>query len=299
MQAQLAQLPSDPSSDAPSSPTTSSFYTTREREREPHRAHKSTSSSRRRQSSTASSSSPTKSSLRTRTLENARLARATTQKARVLDPDDAAGAAFGASGQWEHGGPNADGEWELYSEEEERILEKRAERDAKRWADEVQDREDNVMIEEEEDEEEEEEPPSDFDAIDAPSWALPDAPGPPLDPPSSSQLGDMDMDASSPFSATPRPDLPTTVAHHFETTLLASPCPSCRASESLGVDQTLFRCSRCTWSVEEPAIRAVESEWITHALVASSPASHLPLLSWTPYTGTLILCDSCEEQFAA
>lgn len=125
-------------------------------------------------------------------------------------------------------------------------------------------------------------------------------------------------DASSPFSVTPRPDLTTTVAHHFETTLLAAPCPSCRATQVLGVHASRFRCSRCDWGVERTAVQAIEHEWITHALAyvpvlpysqgsvdqicllrTKEPASHLPLLCWTPYTGTLVLCDSCEEQFAA
>lgn len=149
----MAAVQPDTSSDAaPSSPTTSSFYV---RPTPPvHRAHKSSSSTRRRPPSTASSSSPSKSSLRTRTLENARLARASTQKPRDLGAGGDALSGFepGAADRWEFGGPNSSGEWEVYSEEEERMLAKRAERDARRWRDEVRELAgDEAMVDEEED----------------------------------------------------------------------------------------------------------------------------------------------------
>ncbi|KAK4704472.1 hypothetical protein P7C70_g1743, partial [Phenoliferia sp. Uapishka_3] len=261
----------DTSSDAPSSPTTSSFYS---RPNPSHRAHKPSSSSRRRPSSAAASSSPQKSSLRTRTLENARLARASTQKSRDLGSDGLTGFESAGPDRWEHGAPNKDGDWESYSEEEEMILARRVERDARRWMEQVRDlADDDDMVEEDEKYDDDEEPPSDFDGVDIESTGRTTShlPFPAVDPPpSSDQLGDINMDGgtpASPFPSATQPALASVVAISFEETLYKSPCPSCRAPQSLVVDSQQFSCRQCPWSVEKNTVRAVEDEWITHALV--------------------------------
>lgn len=146
---------SDPSSDTtPSSPTTSSFYS--RPTPPPHRAYKASTSARHRPASNTNSSSPPRSSLRTRTLENARLAREQSRKPRDLGlVDDVNPFARGsADHHWGHGGVNSDGVWEEYSEEEERILNRMVTRDHRRWEEEVTNRAEDGMFEEEEDIEE-------------------------------------------------------------------------------------------------------------------------------------------------
>ncbi|KAM0753332.1 hypothetical protein T439DRAFT_323967 [Meredithblackwellia eburnea MCA 4105] len=295
-----------PSSDGPSSPTTSSFYSRSFHSRPAHRQFKSTTSTRRNPSVHSSSSPPT-SSLRTRTLENARMARTKTQKTRQLDDVGASGFEPELLSGWTSGGTNKLGMFEEYSEEEEAILSRRIERDAKRWMEEIQDKDDGLPLSEDEDDMQDgEDPPSDIEDLAPEAFSLTSAgmslDRDPFEPPPYFD-NDITMDhvitESLQPSSTPTADLAPAISHQFEVTLRSSICPACHTSPStLILRETVFLCSNCEWRVARNALEMAATGWVEHAHVYTNASGHRPILSWTPFTGTDILCSACDEQFA-
>lgn len=143
---------------------------------------------------------------------------------------------------------------------------------------------------------------------------------------SSSSAEDMDADmevdsGDSQDSATPtaRPPPSAESLAIFEQALLGASCPSCRATEGcIQGDETLGAgCQVCGWRIAMEVLRPLEVAFAGHHLYVSlfrsrrdkrlicvdlhsdDPERHAPLFSHTSFTGTIVLCGGCDEEFAA
>ncbi|GAA6004421.1 uncharacterized protein JCM10292_007059 [Rhodotorula paludigena] len=312
-----------PSSDSalPSSPTTTSFY----RAPPPGRAYKSQSSSRRLAlppPPPASSSSP--SSLRARAAhESARLSRAHARSLARARAGTDADALPDAPGGW-----TAHGEWEEYDAHELAQLEVEVRRERRRWewerrvaADEAGDEGRFVLPDEVDqlvDDDNGQEPPLDvlYDDLD-PSLSLPS----PLHVPrlpsltsaassSSSEPDDLDEEGedsamSTGADAADAHLASASSARAFELALLAAPCPACgasggsiRASAAAAApgSQAGARCAQCGWGIAAGLLHPLIAAFAAHGDVERG---HAPVFSYTPFTGTLVFCAGCDEQYAA
>ncbi|BGP42942.1 hypothetical protein JCM10449v2_006957 [Rhodotorula kratochvilovae] len=312
-----------PSSDSqlPSSPTTSAFYRPASALRPPPgRVYKPTTSTR-RASLAGPGSSPAAaaaSSLRA-AQENARRARA---RPRALQAGE--GAPDGP------GGWGADGEWEEWDEEELARLEAEVRKERRRWEWEMRVREEQAReegrlvdpdLEDPREREEEmlvEEPPLDIlyaeddDPLPSPALypsstrrlpSLTSAPGSSassagaLSEPEPDGDEDSDMDLGLPPSAHREDDLAA-----FSAALRSAPCPACAAAPPGALhlsDAEGLRCAACGWGIPPSVLAPLAGAFVSHGA-----EGHTPLLSWTRFTGTVVLCGAaagggCDEQFAA
>ncbi|GAA6021853.1 hypothetical protein JCM11491_001547 [Sporobolomyces phaffii] len=317
------------SSDLPSSPTTASFYhrsppcvsSSLSRNTSRPRLYKSQSSHRHssaRNLSVHSSSSPSTSTATNpfRSVhENARLQRSKQARAPrnlsagSLVPD-------------EPGGWTRDGEWEEFDQYEKDKLELEMLRERKeyKWemrlkgeqaSDAALDPEDEFDSDQEHGMQEE--PPldilSDYEPplpspLDPSATRLPSlassissspfreplslAPSPPSD-----ELDDVAMSNSAEESSQERR---TKSIRAFESALLEATCPSCAVERGIAGDATGARCQKCGWEIAAEVLGPLELAFAAHGDVERG---HLPLFSHTLFTGTLIFCQACEEQFAA
>ncbi|GAA5943807.1 uncharacterized protein JCM15063_006502 [Sporobolomyces koalae] len=310
-----------PSSDLPSSPTTASFYT-RTPAREASsisrtttrpRLYKSHSSSR---TSTAReqlhrSSSPSTTSTTTNPFraihEAARLERLKQARPRR----DLVPTLTSAVIPDEPGGWTPDGEWEEFDELEKERLELEMLDEKKRWKSNLrlkQEQAEDAMLdpEDEFDLDEEEPPPDVLSEYEPP---LPS----PLDPTTVTTLPSLASSISSspllaPSSLLLESDvsmsqhvLPDPVRTRnsilaFEAALIATPCPACTARDTIRGDETGARCTTCGWGIQAETLGPLELAFAQHG---DAESGHVPVFSYTPFTDTLVLCQACEEQFAA
>ncbi|ORY88262.1 hypothetical protein BCR35DRAFT_324327 [Leucosporidium creatinivorum] len=316
-------------SDGPSSPTTSSFYLASDASRSssrppPSRVHKSHSSVRNRPagsnrhqqgSNGASSSSPT--SLST-VHQNLRLASMRAARPPKTTRDLSLGEPVNPFEQGAYGaGGMRNGEWEEWTEEEVVGLELEGRKAKREWRARYlrgAPSSEGDLEEEPELEEQEEEPPMDilYDETDDPLLSLshtisvPRLPSLASDPGSSSSVDDMDADmevdsGDSQDSSTPTARPPPTAESIavFEQALLGMSCPSCRAAEGCikGDEKLGARCQACGWGIAMEVLRPLEAAFAGHH--PNDPRRHPPLFSYTPFTGTIVLCGGCDEEFAA
>ncbi|GAA5984659.1 hypothetical protein JCM10908_003446 [Rhodotorula pacifica] len=106
--------------------------------------------------------------------------------------------------------------------------------------------------------------------------------------------------SSAPSSSPSNDDLAA-----FDAALISSPfCPACGATNSpLGGHSTVgLRCtgsdgqSGCGWGIEMSVLAPLRAAFAAHG---SYREGHRPLLSYTPFTGTIVLCavPDCDEQY--
>ncbi|GJN93317.1 hypothetical protein Rhopal_006364-T1 [Rhodotorula paludigena] len=309
-----------PSSDSalPSSPTTTSFYLAPP----PGRAYKSQSSSRRLALPPPPASSSSPSSLRARAAhESARLSRAHARTLARARAGTDADALPDAPGGW-----TAHGEWEEYDAHELAQLEVEVRRERRRWewerrlaADEAGDEGRFVLPDEVDqlvDDDTGQEPPLDvlYDDLD-PSLSLPS----PLHVPrlpsltsaassSSSEPEDGEGEDSAMSTGADAADAhlaSASSARAFELALLAAPCPACgasggsiRASAAAAApgSQAGARCAQCGWGIAAGVLHPLIAAFAAHGDVERG---HAPVFSYTPFTGTLVFCAGCDEQYAA
>ncbi|GAA6046688.1 hypothetical protein JCM3770_003118 [Rhodotorula araucariae] len=292
-----------PSSDSqlPSSPTTSAFYRpTRSRVYKP----------------TTSSRSPAFPNSLRAAQDNARRQRA---HHRHLEP--------GEGGPDGPGGWGSDGEWQEWDDDDLRRLEAELRKDRRRWEwdlrlREEQARDDGILVDpdldldldldERDDGLLAQEPPLDI------LYADDALPSPALYPPHTRRLPSL---ASAPASSAssvgalsePEPDgdsgMDLDGAHGddlaaFAAALRTAPCPACAASAPGGsltlTDAEGLRCGACGWGIPPSVMAPLAGAFVSHG---RSAEGHAPLLSWTQFTGTIVLCAAgggvCDEQFAA
>ncbi|GAA5865118.1 hypothetical protein JCM3774_002136 [Rhodotorula dairenensis] len=306
-----------PSLPQPPAPRSASYKSQLSARRVPPAASSSSSSS----SPTPFGLSPTSLSTRTRRAaqENSRAARMQSLK-RHSSRDVPLSGPVGADepGGW------VDGEWEEFDDDEKFRLELEM-RKAKREFEWRQRRLDDLASEQgfptEEDEDAEDdnmemEPPLDvlFDEDDDPpvpsstGLALPYLASAPSSDHNDYKVANSRRDddvSSGELPRLPRPSSDDLAA--FDRALVTSPfCPACGAANSpLGGDSTVgLRCmgkdgqQGCGWGIEMNVLGPLREAFAAHG---SDRQGHRPLLSYTPFTGTIILCavPGCDEQYGA
>ncbi|GAA5823330.1 hypothetical protein JCM5353_008236 [Sporobolomyces roseus] len=314
------------SSDLPSSPTTASFYNPthaipRSTSSRP-RLHKSQSSTRtssaRNRSFQLSSSSPSAPSNTTANPfrlvhENARLQRAKENRpTRELDKGDLSLIPD------EPGGWTRDGQWEEFDQYERERLEIEMINERKEWKYRMRLQEemaeDNMLNPDDEFQDDEgdmgEEPP-----LDVLSEYEPPFPSP-LDPAANHLPSLASSISSSPFlgpssippspaseqddtsmSLNPSQDHFEESLKAFESTFLDSRCPRCGMKYVIGRTSLGAGCTNCaSWEISMDVLEPLKTAFARHG---DAREGHVPLFTWTQFTGTLVLCRACDEQFAA
>ncbi|GAA6010484.1 hypothetical protein JCM10207_001327 [Rhodosporidiobolus poonsookiae] len=284
--------------------------------------------------SPSAASSTLSTTARLAALSAAHSARLRSRPPRSLPPD-------AVEGPDEPGGYNALGEWEEFDPDEQARLEvemMQARKEA-RWRDRRRDEEAEELgldlLEEEEEEEEDEgmdqeEPPPDVLYSAPPTPFPPSLPSPSLFPPrlpslasdagsSHASAEDSDMDLAgeqgesqeSAFSASaPSAAERDEALQAFDAALLGAECPSCHAGRVAGDGQGGARCAGqrdgegggggCGWGIEGGVMHPLRQVFVGH-IPPHSTAAHRPLITHTPFTGTLVLCaaEGCDESFGA
>ncbi|BGP27208.1 hypothetical protein Rt10032_c12g4770 [Rhodotorula toruloides] len=305
-----------PSSDGqpPSSPTTSSFYTTACARAGSYKARESVRVAR---PADAGSSSPTSSSalaLSTRRAahENARQA----ARAQLFPPRSLGSTALSLVPD-EPGGFNRGGDWEEYDKDELMWLEIEMRKDRRRWEwegrmKEEWAREEGLIVEEEPEDAgmTEEEPPLDVQYEDG-LLTYSALPSPTTFPPRLPSLASDPGDSASSAAASPtaedfsmqsasHPSYPS--AHDRDAFELAlrkvKACPACKAEGKVRLSaEAGMRCGSCGWGIHPEVLRPLEEAFVSHG---SASQGHLPIVTHTPFTDTIVFCarSGCDEQFA-
>ncbi|GAA5900846.1 uncharacterized protein JCM6883_004675 [Sporobolomyces salmoneus] len=220
----------------------------------------------------------------------------------------------------EPGGWTRDGEWEEFDQYEKERLEFEMMRERKEWkwemklkdqqaSDALVDPDDEEFEGEEMQEDYEAPLPSSFDpsAARIPSLASSVSSSPHFPPTYSrppSPNYDMDLQAdddvsmlnSSPQRSGTGYDRTRSI-RTFEDTLLATTCPACAQAGTIRGDEVIgAKCQKCEWGIGADILRPLELAFASHG---DAVRGHLPLFSYTVFTGTLVFCQACDEQFAA
>ncbi|GAA5948214.1 hypothetical protein JCM3765_001317 [Sporobolomyces pararoseus] len=82
----------------------------------------------------------------------------------------------------------------------------------------------------------------------------------------------------------------------FEESLLRATCPACARDGMIGGDETGAKCGNCDWGIKAEILKPLELAFASHG---DAERGHLPLFSHTLFTGTIVFCQACDEQFAA
>lgn len=101
---------------------------------------------------------------------------------------------------------------------------------------------------------------------------------------------------------------------HFLKTVLQSNCPACTEQKwthgLLMAEQGVGCIAGCGWGFGTDVLGILEREWGNHLYVHLAaeegtlmqhrgvPKEHDPLLTYSPFTGTIIFCTACDEQVA-
>ncbi|SCV69359.1 BQ2448_2379 [Microbotryum intermedium] len=114
---------------------------------------------------------------------------------------------------------------------------------------------------------------------------------------------DLEMHESPEDALSPTPPFldPSRALQLFSEILSTSSCPKCQRSEPgtiQGHNQQGARCIHCDWSVSISALEASSLEFAAHTPSSSQP-QHVPIFAWDVHTETLVLCSGCDESFAA
>ncbi|KAM0786836.1 hypothetical protein ACM66B_002264 [Microbotryomycetes sp. NB124-2] len=217
-------------------------------------------------------------------------------------------------------GPGAmkEGEWEEWTEEENFMIGLEVMKAKRSWKARYEGQLSSEMDEadleayaEIDDAQEEPEPPE--DACDQDSTPQAYSPSVPLlptlavEPETSSQMQTFSQNTNSSDSQSMSLDStarPTSVeqppswaaVQAFERAIVEAPCPNCHNIGSIiGNEQQGALCQQCGWNVAANILRSTEVAFASHH--RDDYINHVPVLSYTPFTGTLVLCSGCDEEW--
>ncbi|KAK4057467.1 hypothetical protein OIO90_001536 [Microbotryomycetes sp. JL221] len=109
--------------------------------------------------------------------------------------------------------------------------------------------------------------------------------------PSQATNASMELDSTARGSREPTSES----CRAFEQAILATDCPNCSTRAALAGDVNGLRCQQCGWNVPVDVMRATQVSFAAHH--GGDYVSHLPLLHFSPYMGTLVSCSACEEEY--
>lgn len=94
-------------------------------------------------------------------------------------------------------------------------------------------------------------------------------------------------------------------------------CPACKAEGAVRLSaEEGMKCGACGWGIHVDVLRPLEEAFVSHGCVRarfrrstkladlsdrSASEGHLPIVTYTPFTDTIVFCahSGCDEQFAA